>query len=172
MYPKFFIIFFNLKGIQVQYFAGLRRKGSSVISDCFPLIKCWLLENWNLWDNISSNYILQLYLGTANRLKKANRFYSYNRKSKGNCHSKEDTFTQTVIYLLVLHIKSKGCQMGTPLVKSKLYCEVFPFLNIFSLSSYCVFLFHIIFAFVFHKYAWWLERVISKDKVWDGKRGF
>ena len=50
---------FNLKGIQVQYFAGLRRKGSSVISDCFPLIKCWLLENGNLRDNISSNYIIK-----------------------------------------------------------------------------------------------------------------
>lgn len=48
---------------------------------------------------------------------------------------------------------SKGCKMWVTLVKSKLYCEVFALLEIFSLSSYRAFLFYILFVFVFHKYA-------------------
>lgn len=38
------------------------------------------------------------------------------------------------------------------------------FSRFFSLSNYCAFLFYILFAFVFPKYASWLGRVISKDE--------
>lgn len=58
---------------------------------------------------------------------------------------------------------NKCCKMCITSVKGQLYCEVLEFLKIFSLC-YCVFLFHILPAFVFHKYVWRSSMVISEHE--------
>lgn len=116
--------------------------------------------------NLSSNWLLQCLCAQPIDLKQISLSDIIENEREIVLLKKTLIHTNSNIYPLPLTVIKCGlCWLRVNCIVKFLH-----FSRFFSLSNYCAFLFYILFAFVFPKYASWLGRVISKDEYEMEKR--